>query len=71
MDAFVRFLNQEMIRLSINPDALGGGGGGVGGGKLRAAAYQLCQPANSGAYHAARSNKKGIRQLTAQEEQSD
>lgn len=57
-----------MIRLSINPDALGGGGRGGSYVRLH---ISFCQPANSGAYHAARSNKKGIRKLTAQEEQSD
>lgn len=38
-------------------------GGGRGSYVLQHISF--CQPANSGAYHAARSNKKGIRKLTA------
>lgn len=62
----MRFLKQGMTGLSKNPDALGK--------KKKSYVLQhisFCQPANSGAYHAARSNKKGIRKLTAGGEQAN
>lgn len=69
-DAFVRFLNPGRTGLSINPDAPLGRLG-VGGGSWELQHIGVCHPANRGAYHAARSNKKGIRKLTAAGEQSN
>lgn len=59
-----------MIRLSINPDALGGGSRG-GATCVALTANDFCQPANSGHTMLQGAIKKGIRKLTAQEEQSD